>query len=104
LRRATSRSKSAALRRVFGKEPGGERWIETLPRRGYRFVGPAGVQDQGAVPPLPDKPAIAVLPFVNMRGDPEQEFFADGSTEDITAALSRISALWVIARYLDLHL
>ena len=48
--------------------------------------------------PLPDKPAIAVLPFVNMSGDPEQEFFADGLTEDITAALSRISALWVIAR------
>src|SRR5215469_16725759 len=51
-----------------------------------------------AVLPLADKPAIAVLPFINMSGDPEQEFFADGLTEDITAALSRISALWVIAR------
>src|SRR5215470_9392761 len=36
----------AALRRVFGEEPGGERWIETLPRRGYRFVGPTSVKDQ----------------------------------------------------------
>ena len=39
----------AALRRVFGEEPGGENWIETLPRRGYRFVGPASIRDQGAV-------------------------------------------------------
>ena len=39
----------AALRRVFGEEPGGENWIETLPRRGYRFVGPASTRDQGAV-------------------------------------------------------
>ncbi len=45
-----------------------------------------------------DKPSIAVLPFANMSGDPEQEFFVDGLTEDIITALSRISALWVIAR------
>jgi hypothetical protein len=38
-----------ALRRVFGEEPGDENWIETLPRRGYRFIGPASIQDQGAV-------------------------------------------------------
>lgn len=49
-------------------------------------------------PPLPDKPSIAVLPFANLSGDPEQEYFADGLVEDIIAALSRISALWVIAR------
>jgi TolB-like protein/class 3 adenylate cyclase/tetratricopeptide (TPR) repeat protein len=48
--------------------------------------------------PLPDKPSIAVLPFQNMSGDPEQEYFADGITEDITTALSRISSLFVIAR------
>src|SRR4029077_5434546 len=47
---------------------------------------------------LPDKPSIAVLPFANMSGDPEQEYFADGITEDITTALSRISSLFVIAR------
>src|SRR5262245_10510843 len=46
---------------------------------------------------LSDKASIAVLPFKNMSGDPEQEYFADGLTEDIISALSRISALWVIA-------
>jgi adenylate cyclase len=48
--------------------------------------------------PLPDKPSIAVLPFVNMSGDPKQEFFSDGITEDIITALSRIQKLFVIAR------
>ena len=47
---------------------------------------------------LPDKPSIAVLPFTNMSNDPEQEFFSDGITEDIITALSKISALLVIAR------
>jgi adenylate cyclase len=48
--------------------------------------------------PLPDKPSIAVLPFVNMSGDPEQEYFADGIAEDIITALSRLPSLFVIAR------
>ena len=48
--------------------------------------------------PLPDKPSIVVLPFQNMSGDPEQEYFADGMVEDIITALSRISSLFVIAR------
>jgi adenylate cyclase len=48
--------------------------------------------------PLPDKPSIAVLPFQNMSGDPEQEYFADGMVEDITTALSRFKSLFVIAR------
>src|SRR5216683_5902483 len=73
----------AALRRVLGKEPGGERWIETLSRRGYRFVGPVVTEAQSgvmAVPAqvdamqdelaLPDKPSTAVLPSQNMSGDP----------------------------------
>src|SRR6201990_1658598 len=57
---------------------------------------PAG----GPAPPLalPDKPSIAVLPFQNMSGDPEQEYFADGMVEDIITALSRIRWLFVIAR------
>jgi len=48
--------------------------------------------------PLPDQPSIAVLPFVNMSGDPQQEFFSDGITEDIITALSRVPQLFVIAR------
>ncbi len=48
--------------------------------------------------PLPDKPSIAVLPFDNMSGDPEQEYFADGMTEDIITDLSKASGLLVIAR------
>jgi adenylate cyclase len=47
---------------------------------------------------LPDKPSIAVLPFQNLSGDPEQEYFADGTVEDITTALSRFRQLFVIAR------
>jgi TolB-like protein/class 3 adenylate cyclase/Tfp pilus assembly protein PilF len=51
-----------------------------------------------SVLPLPDKPSIAVLPFQNMSGDPEQEYFADGMVEDIITALSRFNSLFVIAR------
>ena len=51
-----------------------------------------------AAPPLPDKPSIAVLPFENMSGDPEQEYFADGMVEEIITALSRFKWLFVVAR------
>jgi TolB-like protein/Flp pilus assembly protein TadD len=97
----------AALRRVFAEEPGGGSWIETLPRRGYRYVGPVTVTEQenqvtigNAAPALalPDRPSLAVLPFTNMSGDAEQEYFADGMVEDITTGLSRIKWLFVIAR------
>jgi adenylate cyclase len=58
---------------------------------------PAGEGRVGVLP-LPDKPSIAVLPFANMSGDPEQEYFADGMVEEIITALSRIRWLFVIAR------
>jgi len=97
----------AALRRVFEEGAGAANWIETLPRRGYRYVGPvvatgnlpaeANPQTSPALA-LPDKPSIAVLPFQNLSGDPEQDYFADGMVEDIVAGLSRIKWLFVVAR------
>jgi adenylate cyclase len=62
-------------------------------------VAPAATSQSSATPlPLPDKPSIAVLPFQNMSGDPEQEYFADGMVEEIITALSRFKWLFVIAR------
>ena len=57
----------------------------------------AGLPDEPPLP-LPDKPSIAVLPFTNMSGDPEQEYFSDGITEDIITNLSKVSGLFVISR------
>jgi adenylate cyclase len=70
------------------------------PVRAYRVIGPAGSAPTRANPvlALPDKPSIAVLPFANMSGDPEQEYFVDGMVEEIITALSRISWLFIIAR------
>src|SRR4029077_19381578 len=62
-----------------------------------RLSGAAGPPSRPALP-LPDKPSIAVLPFQNMSGDPEQEYFVDGIAEDIITALSRFRELFVIAR------
>jgi TolB-like protein len=87
----------AALRRAFGTASGGDGWIETMPRRGYRFVGPV-VAAEAASLALPDKPSLVVLPFQNMSGDPEQEYFADGMVEEITIAIARLPWLFVIAR------
>jgi adenylate cyclase len=63
-----------------------------------REVTPARVAETESPPPLPDKPSIAVLPFQNMSGDPEQEYFADGIAEDVLITLSKIQELMVIAR------
>jgi adenylate cyclase len=61
-------------------------------------AAPARVAEAESLPPPPDKPSIAVLPFQNMSGDPEQDYFADGVVEDIITALSRFKVLFVIAR------
>src|SRR3974390_3172141 len=63
-----------------------------------REAAPARVAEAESTPPLPDKPSIAVLPFENMSGDPEQDYFADGMVEEIITALSRFKLLFVIAR------
>jgi adenylate cyclase len=76
------------------------------PIRAYQVTAPSETQEAapGHVaeaenpPPLPDKPSIAVLPFQNMSGDPEQEYFADGMVDEIITALSRFKSLFVIAR------
>jgi adenylate cyclase len=72
--------------------------VRTFAVRTGAFFAPT--ERLSAAPPLPDKPsiAIAVLPFENMSGDPEQEYFADGMVEEITTALSRFKWLFVIAR------
>ena len=82
----------------------GEQQVKNIARpvRVYR-VRDAGAAKSPSAPappalPLPDKPSIAVLPFANMSGDPEQEYFADGMVEEIITALSRIRWLFVIAR------
>lgn len=111
-----------AVRKAIGDTGADQRLIRTVARKGLRFVGdvreanssdrsgfpgpgpgpghgPAGSTDAPTpVLALPDKPSIAALPFHNLSGDPEQEYFADGVVEDITAALSRIRWLFVVAR------
>jgi adenylate cyclase len=97
----------AALRRTFEEDAGGAVWIETLPRHGYRYVGPTVSTDHPSAEAstqtapafaLPDQPAVAVLPFTNLSDDPAQEYFADGLTEDIITALSLWRSFPVIAR------
>jgi TolB-like protein len=101
-----------AARSAIGDSGEEQRLIKTLPRKGFRFVGPvreaqgaagAAVADNPVEPPkpvltLPDKPSIAILPFTNLSSDPEQEYFADGVVEDIITGLSRSKSLFVIAR------
>lgn len=104
-----------AVRRAIGDTGSQQRLVRTVSRKGFRFVGEATELDspqtelsqpveQVAQEPAPassahpSRPSIAVLPFVNLSGDPQQDYFADGVVEDIIAALSRLRWLFVIAR------
>jgi TolB-like protein len=114
---STLTSRLNAARKAIGDSGEEQKLIRTIARRGFRFVGAVRSQSTGdrsaggggatldephersrsALPPS-DRPAIAVLPFVNMSGDPEQEYFSDGITEDIITALSKLRWFFVIAR------
>jgi TolB-like protein len=83
----------SALRKALG-----EGWIVTVPGRGYRLAPMPSSAEPPAAPTLPDRPSVAVLPFANLSGDSDQEYFADGVVEDIITALSRTGWLFVIAR------
>lgn len=103
---ATLASRINAARSALHDSGEEQRLIRTILRRGLRFVGT--VSEEGEVPApvekpkpalgIPARPSIAVLPFVNLSGDPEQDYFADGMVEDIITGLSRIRWLFVIAR------
>ncbi len=89
----------AQLRKLLGRAADGGEWISTVPRVGYRFMGNIERLAGGRKPlPLPGRPSIAVLPFVNLSNDPDQDSFADGLTEDLITDLSRSGGLFVIAR------
>jgi TolB-like protein len=88
-----------AARSAIGDTGDAQRLIKTLPRKGIRFVGEVREVEEEEQPRAKPAPApIAVMPFNNMSGDPEQEYFADGMVEEIITALSRTHWLFVIAR------
>ena len=99
---STLTSRINAARKAIGDSGEGQTLIRTIARKGIRFVGtlrderPASVT--APIFPLPDRPAIAVLPFTNMSGEPEQEYFSDGISEDIITGLSKLRWFFVIAR------
>ena len=114
---STLTSRINAARTAVGDSGENQTLIRTIARKGLRFVGavttrsndpePAGVAERQpdrirepsrSALPLPDRPAIAVLPFVNMSGDREQEYFSEGISEDIITALSKLRWFFVIAR------
>ncbi|MBR1190404.1 winged helix-turn-helix domain-containing protein [Bradyrhizobium sp. AUGA SZCCT0160] len=111
---STLDSRINAARNAIGDCGKEQRLIRTIPRKGLRFVGAVNQHVNGVHPtpepaktaaepaprplPLPDRPAIAVLPFDNMSGDQEQEYFSDGISEDIITALSKLRWFFVIAR------
>lgn len=92
----------SALRKALDEHGGGHSYIVTVPGRGYRLAGLVDAIEVAPfttqILPLPDKPSIAVLPFANLSGDPEQEYFADGMVEDLITNLSRLRWLFVVSR------
>src|SRR5262245_45822916 len=108
---STLSSSLSAVRHAIGDSGEEQRLIKTVPRKGVRFVGTVRDEETSgspgtnaasppptAYPALPGRPSIAVLAFTNMSGDPGQDYFSDGITEDIITGLSRFSELFVIAR------
>jgi len=114
---STLTSRINAVRNAVGDSGEDKKLIRTIARKGFRFIGAVHMQPGGNEPahfinpppneiqeqsrlalPLPDRPAIAVLPFINMSGDSEQEYFSDGISEDIITALSKLRWFFVIAR------
>ena len=107
---STMTSRINAARRAVGDNGEEQRLIRTIARKGVRFVGEVTEISSDAAPaasskpaapaglPLPDRPAIAVLPFINMSGETEQDYFSDGISEDIITALSKLRWFFVIAR------
>jgi TolB-like protein len=109
---STLSSRLNSARQAIGDGGEQQRLIRTLPRKGVRFVGvvreerapapapraEASTDRSGPSIALPDRPSVAVLPFSNMSGDPNEDYFADGMAEEIITALSRCSSLLVIAR------
>ena len=102
---STLASRINAARKAVGDSGGRQKLIRTFARKGFRFVGQlheeaaaTAAEPVQTIFSLPDRPAIAVLPFVNMSGEPEQEYFSDGISEDIITALSKLRWFFVIAR------
>ena len=106
---STLASRINAARSAIGDNGEDQRLIRTVLRKGIRFVAAVREEQEFAttgvateqpkfVLPLPDRPSIAVLPFSNMSGDPEQDYFADGMSEDIITGLSKLRWFFVIAR------
>ena len=88
------------LRQVLGDSATHPRFIETVPRRGYRFLVALNGQDREQLDRGPAKLRLAVLPFENMSGDPDQDYFAEGLTEELTVQLGQVhpQRLGIIAR------
>ncbi|MBZ9797611.1 winged helix-turn-helix domain-containing tetratricopeptide repeat protein [Mesorhizobium sp. ES1-4] len=104
---ATLASRVNAARSALQDNGEQQRLVRTILRRGFRFVGTVREEAGAVAAPvekskpglgIPARPSIAVLPFVNMSGDADQDYFADGMVEDIITGLSRIRWLFVIAR------